>query len=174
MTRPLAGFSAKERQRTAELFGLLEERLSGTEDIRANGAVAYVLRRHIERSRDLFRAGLKRALLGMMSWSTLRLAISIGGILSLAIGAVLSLEGVITVGQVYLIFAYTDMLGHPVEQLMRQLDDLQQATASIGRVQELFDTQSVVTHLADDTAQPLPAGALSVDIERGELRLSGR
>ena len=58
------------------MFGLLEERLSGTEDIRANGAVAYVLRRHIERSRDLFRAGLKRALLGMISWSTLRLAIS--------------------------------------------------------------------------------------------------
>src|SRR5690606_36495509 len=47
---PLARYSVKERQASAELFGLLEERLSGTEDIRANGAVAYVLRRHIERS----------------------------------------------------------------------------------------------------------------------------
>jgi ATP-binding cassette subfamily B protein len=164
LTRPLAGLSAKERQKTAELFGLLEERLSGTEDIRANGGVAYVLRRHIERSRDLFRAGLKRAMLGMMSWSTLRMAISIGGILSLAVGAVLSLQGVLTVGQVYLIFAYTDMLGHPVEQLMRQLDDLQQATASIGRVQELFETQPAITHAVDGASKSLPAGALSVEM----------
>lgn len=164
LTRPLSKLSAKERQKTAELFGLLEERLSGTEDIRANGGVAYVLRRHIERSRDMFRAGLKRALLGMMSWSTLRMAISIGSILSLAIGAVLSLQGVLSVGQVYLIFAYTDMLGHPVEQLMRQLDDLQQATASIGRVQELFDTQPAITHAIDGASKPLPAGALSVEM----------
>jgi ATP-binding cassette subfamily B protein len=164
LTRPLSKFSAKERQKTAELFGLLEERLSGTEDIRANGGVAYVLRRHIERSREMFRAGLKRAMLGMMSWSTLRLVISIGGILSLAIGAVLSLQGVLTVGQVYLIFAYTDMLSHPVEQLMRQLDDLQQATASIGRVQELFDTAPAITHAVDGASKPLPTGALSVEM----------
>lgn len=163
LTRPLSKLSAKERQKNAELFGLLEERLSGTEDIRANGGVAYVLRRHIERSRDMFRAGLKRALLGMMSWSTLRMVISIGGILSLAIGAVLALQGVLTVGQVYLIFAYTDMLSHPVEQLMRQLDDLQQATASIGRVQELFDTKPAITHIVDGS-KPLPAGALSVEM----------
>jgi ABC-type multidrug transport system fused ATPase/permease subunit len=164
LTRPLSGLSAIERQKTAELFGLLEERLSGTEDIRANGGVAYVLRRHIERSRDMFRAGLKRALLGMMSWSALRMAISIGGIVSLAVGAVLALQGVLTVGQVYLIFAYTDMLGHPVEQLMRQLDDLQQATASIARVQELFDTKPAITHATAGASKPLPAGALSVEM----------
>jgi ABC-type multidrug transport system fused ATPase/permease subunit len=173
LTRPLSKLSAKERQKTAELFGLLEERLSGTEDIRANGGVAYVLRRHIERSRDMFRAGLKRALLGMMSWSALRMAISIGGILSLAIGAVLALQGVLTVGQVYLIFAYTDMLGHPVEQLMRQLDDLQQATASIARVQELFDTKPAITHATEGASKSLPAGALSVEMDAVSFNYPG-
>jgi ABC-type multidrug transport system fused ATPase/permease subunit len=144
------------------LFGLLEERLAGTEDIRANGAVAYVLRRHIERSRDLFFTGTKRALLGMTSWRSLQTAINIGAILSLAIGAVLALDGVITVGQVYLIFAYTDMLTHPVEQLMRQFDDLQQATASIARVQELFDTQPTITDKRGGAR--LPAGPLAVGL----------
>ena len=131
LTRPLARYSVKERQASAELFGLLEERLSGTEDIRANGAVAYVLRRHIERSRALFRSGVIRALLGAISWRSLNTAITIGAIVSLTIGAFLALDGVLTIGQVYLIFAYTTMLSHPVEELMRQLDDLQQATASI-------------------------------------------
>jgi len=160
---PLARYSVKERQASAELFGLLEERLSGTEDIRANGAVAYVLRRHIERSRALFRASVVRALLSMVGWRSLNTAITIGATLSLVIGALLALDGALTVGQVYAIFAYTSMLGHPVEQLMRQLDDLQQATASIGRVQQLFATRPSVTD-AERTAL-LPGGPLSVELD---------
>ncbi|MBC8075486.1 MAG: ABC transporter ATP-binding protein [Chloroflexales bacterium] len=163
LTRPLATYSLKERQASAELFGLLEERLSGTEDIRANGAVAYVLRRHIERSRVLFRTSVIRALLGMLSWRSLNTAITIGALLSLTIGALLALDGVLTIGQVYLIFAYTTMLNHPVEQLMRQLDDLQQATASIARVQQLFATEPQVVD-AERGAQ-LPDGPLSVELD---------
>lgn len=163
LTGPLASYSVKERQASAELFALLEERLSGTEDIRANGAVAYVLRRHIERSRVLFRTSVLRALLGVLSWRSLNTAITIGAIVSLTSGALLALGGTLTVGQVYLIFAYTTMLNHPVEELMRQLDDLQQAIASIERVQQLLATQAQVID-----AQPsalLPYGALSVELQ---------
>ena len=161
ITRTLAKFSMRERQSSAELFGFLEERLSGTEDIRSNGAVAYVLMRHIERARDLFWKGLKRAVLGMLSWRMLHTTIAIGAVVSLASGAVLFLEGKLSLGAVYLIFAYTDMLTHPVEQLMRQLDDLQQATASIARVQELLNTPSA---MAEDGQLHLPNGALSVGL----------
>ena len=162
VTRPLTTYSVKERQASAELFGLLEERLSGTEDIRANGAVAYVLRRHIERSRALFRASVIRALLGVISWRSLNTAIEIGAIVSLTIGALLALDGVLTLGQVYLIFAYTTLLHHPVEELMRQLDDLQQATASIARVQQLFVTQPQIVDAERGTL--LPHGPLSVEL----------
>ena len=164
VTRPLAVYSAAERQASAELFGLLEERLSGTEDIRANGAVAYVLRRHIERSRALFRTSVIRALLGVISWRSLNAAIEIGAILSLTIGALLALDGVLTLGQVYLIVAYTTMLRRPVEELMRQLDDLQQATASMARVQQLFAVQPQIVDAAQGT--PLPDGPLAVELDR--------
>lgn len=163
LTGPLASYSVKERQASAELFGLLEERLSGTEDIRANGAVAYVLRRHIERSRALFRASVTRALLGVISWRSLNTAIAIGAILSLAIGALLALDGILTIGQVYLIFAYTTMLNHPLEELMRQLDDLQQATASIARVQQLFTTEPQIVDAKQGAL--LPDGPLSVELQ---------
>jgi ATP-binding cassette, subfamily B, bacterial len=162
LTRPLARYAIRERQASAELFGLLEERLSGTEDIRANGAVSYVLRRHVERSRTLFRTGLLRALLGVVTWRSLNMAITIGAVVSLAFAAVLALDGVLTIGQVYLVFAYTTMLNHPVEELMRQLDDLQQATASIARVQQLFAIAPRVTDAAHSRA--LPAGPLSVEL----------
>ncbi|HEY0737210.1 MAG TPA: ABC transporter ATP-binding protein [Herpetosiphonaceae bacterium] len=163
LIRPMATYSVKERQASAELFGLLEERLSGTEDIRANGAVGYVLRRHIERSRTLFRAGVIRALLGMISWRSLNTAIEIGAIVSLAIGALLALDGVLTIGQVYLIVAYTTMLNRPVEELMRQLDDLQQAVASMGRVQQLFATQPQIVDAQQGAL--LPDEPLSVELD---------
>lgn len=163
LTRPLASYSVKERQASAELFGLLEERLSGTEDIRANGAVGYVLRRHIERSRALFRTSVIRALLGMISWRSLNTAIEIGSIVSLAIGALLALDGVLTIGQVYLIVAYTTMLNRPVEELMRQLDDLQQAIASMVRVQQLLVTQPQIVDAEPGTL--LPDEPLSVELD---------
>jgi ABC-type multidrug transport system fused ATPase/permease subunit len=159
----LARYSVRERQASAELFGLLEERLSGTEDIRANGAVAYVLRRHVERSRALFRSSVLRALLGVISWRSLNAAITIGSTISLAIGALLALDGALTIGQVYLIFAYTTMLNHPVEELMRQLDDLQQAIASIARVEQLLATQPQIVDVQAGTR--LPAGPLSVELD---------
>jgi ABC-type multidrug transport system fused ATPase/permease subunit len=160
LTKLLANYSVRERQASAELFGLLEERLSGTEDIRANGAVAYVLRRHIERSRVLFRVSVQRALLGVASWRVLESSITIGAIFSLVISAMLALEGVLTIGQVYLVFAYATMLNDPVEKLMRQLDDFQQATASITRIQELFNTTPIIVETAAGVA--LPHGALAV------------
>jgi ATP-binding cassette subfamily B protein len=163
LTGPLAAYSVRERQASAELFGLLEERLSGTEDIRANGAVGYALRRHIERSRSLFRTSVIRALLGVISWRSLNTAITIGAIVSLTAGALLALDGALTIGQVYLIFAYTSMLEHPVEELMRQLDDLQQATASIARVQQLFATRPQVADAAQSAS--LPDGPLAVELD---------
>src|SRR3954453_17299021 len=47
------------RQSSAELYGFLEERLAGTEDIRANGATAYMLRRLHQRARTLFRRRIR-------------------------------------------------------------------------------------------------------------------
>lgn len=163
LSRPVAVYSARERQASAELFGLLEERLSGTEDIRANAAVTYVLRRHLERSRALFRTGVLRALFGVLSWRSLNAAITIGGTAALMIGAFLALDGALTIGQVYLIFAYTTMIEEPVEELQRQLDDLQQATASIARIQQLFATAPEIADAAPGA--PLPPGPLAVAID---------
>ena len=47
------------RQAEADLFGYLEERLAGTEDIRSSGAKPYVMRRFYELMRVLMRKTLK-------------------------------------------------------------------------------------------------------------------
>lgn len=171
LTRRLATLSAQERQASAELFGFAEERLSGTEDIRANGATAYVLRRHVERSRQLFRAALKSAFLGTIGWRSWRTAVDIGAIFALGIGASLYLDGVLSLGSIYAIFAYSEMLEGPIDALLREFGDLQHATASIGRVRELFDTQPALT--TPDPATALPSRALSVSIENATFAYPG-
>ncbi|MFV9506986.1 MAG: ABC transporter ATP-binding protein [Oscillochloridaceae bacterium umkhey_bin13] len=163
LSRPVTRYSAEERQASAELFGLLEERLAGTEDLRANGGVAYVLRRHLERSRALFRASVLRSLFAVLSWRALSMAIMISGIVALLIGALLALDGVLTLGQVYLIFAYTTLLEHPVDELQRQLNEVQQAIASLARVEQLFAIQPKLVAPTEITA--LPSGALSVTLD---------
>ena len=154
--------SRAERQASARLFGFLEERLSGVEDVRANGAGAYVMRRLAEAMREGYRRGRRAWLLRAVLWNTAAALFTLGSVLSLALGAALFLGGAITLGTVYLLFHYTEMLVRPLEQLTNQLQDLQKAGASIVRVQELFDVRS---RLPDGAGADLPPGPLAVEFE---------
>lgn len=150
------------RQSSAELFGFLEERLSGTEDIRSSGAVAYTMRRLYERSRNLLRTDRKAALIGSSSGGVTIIVFTLGTALALGLGVMLFQEGAITLGTVYLIFSYTESLRRPIDQLTRQLQDLQQAGASINRIGDLMQEKSTI-HDGDGPA--IPAGTLSVQFE---------
>ena len=154
-----------ERQASADLFGFLEERLSGTEDIRANGAEAYVMRGFYRLMRELVKRSLKAALMVNVLFNTALLSFALGNAMAFAVGAWLFQEGVLTIGTVYIVFHYTTMLERPIERITRQLQDLQKAGAGMTRVRELLDTQSKIrdmdAHLPEASA--LPAGALAVE-----------
>jgi ATP-binding cassette, subfamily B, bacterial len=154
----------EERQATADLMGFVEERLTGTEDIRANGATGYVLRKHIERSRELLRKVFKAALFGGASWRITVLSIELSSVAAIAAAALLYLDGALTLGQVYAVFAYTAMLMEPIQSLMRYFSELAPAFASVSRVQALFNERSQIAYPDQNTAAALPAGALAVQL----------
>ncbi|CAN5813426.1 ABC transporter ATP-binding protein [soil metagenome] len=149
----------QSRQAHAELFGFLEERLSGTEDVRSSGATAYVMHRFYERGRAMLRKDLKANMVGAVSYSTMIVLFALGTIMALSIGVYLFQRGAITIGVVYLIFRYTELLTQPIEQFGRQLQDLQQAGASLLRIQQLLSIQS---QIAETGRMELPATALPV------------
>ena len=126
------------REASADMFGLLEERLTGTEDIRANGAQAYVLRRFYESSRNWYHKQMKAVSVSILLINSNWFMWSIGHAAALSIGAYLFLNDHITIGAVYLIFHYTTMMRVPILQISHQLDGLQKATASIVRIYQLF------------------------------------
>ena len=77
-------------------------------------------------------------------------------------GRILFSSGAITIGSVYIIFHYTELLTGPIEQIRTQLQDLQKADAGIARVAELLQTRSRISRGDRDA---LPAGALAVAFE---------
>ena len=149
-----------ERQLNAEFYGFLGEQLAGTEDIRGNGATRYVMRRFQQLLYNWYPVNLK-ATMGyyMMGMTTLTL-FAIGNALAFALGAYLWSIGKISLGTVYIIFYYTNLLTQPIEQIRTQLQDLQKAGASIHRVEELLLMQPSIVA---GSGMSLPSGALAVE-----------
>lgn len=148
------------RQNSANLFGFLEERLAGTEDVRSNGAAQFVMRRLFELSRVKMKSDYKAHLAWVTSWNVTIVLFAVATAMALAFGAYLYWQGSATLGTVFLMYMYVNMLRTPVEQISQQIQDLQRAQACIKRTQELLHTESKI---ADGAGASLPAGALEVE-----------
>jgi ATP-binding cassette, subfamily B, bacterial len=98
------------REAHANLFGFLEERLAGTEDIRSSGAKAYVMRRFYELMRDVMRKQVKAGLMVTVIVNSSEMVWAVGNAAAFAIGAYVYGAGAISIGTVYLIFNYTTLL----------------------------------------------------------------
>lgn len=86
------------------------------------------------------------ALVGYKLWTTSIEIFSIGNIIALAISGYLWYIGKISTGTVYMIFAYTDLLSSPIENLRMQLENIQVSSASIERIQAIFYKKSDIRY----------------------------
>ena len=148
------------RSKRAAFFGFLGEQLGGTEDIRANGAVPYMMHRFTMLHREWLPLEVRGRFGFSLLWSSSIAVYVFGLALVFALGSSLAADGTMTIGAVYLVFHYTEMIRHPIDQIRTQMEDLQKAGAGIARVEELF---AATTHLAETGTRTLPAGALAVD-----------
>ncbi|RIH85761.1 putative ABC transporter ATP-binding protein [Calidithermus terrae] len=129
-----------EREASAQVFGFVEERLAGLDDIRANGAGRYTLRRFLEVQRELYARGTHAWWMRGTFWLLFGSLFSLGNLLALGMGIGLYLDGSISLGTVYLFFNYVLMLEAPVEQITQQLQEFQRAAAGMRRVSEMLQT----------------------------------
>ncbi len=132
------------RQARAEMFGFIEERLNGTEDIRSAGAINYTMSHlHRHQGQTLIKQR-KAGLITTLIANNTRFFLAIGIAAAFAMIVFLFRGGEITLGTAFLIYRYTDMLSRPVEEITRQMQDFQQATASIVRVKDLLNTPILI------------------------------
>ena len=149
-------------QASADLFGFLEERFSGIEDIRSSGATGYVMSRLYKLARNFFQKSRKAALMSAVMLNSMTILFWVGSTAALALGAYLFNMGTLTVGTVYMVFHYTELLQHPLRGVADQIQDLQKASASILRIEELYQTRSKVE---DGPGAHLSSGPLLVEFE---------
>jgi ABC-type multidrug transport system fused ATPase/permease subunit len=154
---------AAERQAQADLFSFLEEYLAGTEDLRSSGATGYALRRLADHSLAVVRRVRRAIAIGALTGGLDNLLLTLTTALGLALSARGYLAGTLTIGEVYLVFSYTQLLRWPIQQLTRQLQDLQRAIASVARIRNLFAARSAVEW---PSRTPLPSGVLTVELDR--------
>jgi ABC-type multidrug transport system fused ATPase/permease subunit len=154
----------QEREANAQLYGDLEERLGGLEDLRANGAGRYAVHRlHAHSARSWWTAR-RASFLGDGSYAIAAITFAAGSAATLALGFVLRDRGVVTVGEVVALFRYSEMLRQPLERIAEQLKEYQKALAGTRRAARLLTTEPAIADgpLGDEA---LPAGPLAVAFE---------
>ena len=80
------GPTRDEREASAQLFGFIEERLTGIDDIRANGAGRYVMHRFLEVQRGWFTLALRAWWLRSTIWLSMGTLFATGYVLTLSLG----------------------------------------------------------------------------------------
>ena len=124
------------REAEAQMYGFIEEQLSGTEDIRSSGAVDFSLRELFRHHAEILRhnrlAHFKRWILE----NSMVLALTTGTLLSIVSGYWLFTTGVITIGTVYLFVHYLNLLEEPFWAMTHQIESFQTIGACVERLTE--------------------------------------
>ena len=162
------GPTRDERESSAQLFGFIEERLNGLDDIRANGAGPYVMHRYLIVQRDWYAKCLVAWWARSAIWLTMGVLFATGFVLTLGLGIGLHQAGTVTLGTVYLFFNYMAMLEAPLDQITQQLQEFQKAAAGLRRVREMLEFTRDVT----DGERALPACRDGLRVEFDNVRFS--
>jgi len=153
-----------EREANAVLYGDLEERLGGLEDLRANGAGRYAVHRLHQHSAASWRTSRRAALRGDGAHALAAMVLGIGSTATLGLGVLLQQRGAVSVGAVVSLFRYSEMLRQPLERIAEQLKEFQKAVAGARRAAHLLATEP---EISDGPLGPaaLAPGPLGVEFD---------
>ena len=130
------------REAVAQLFGFVEERLAGIEDIRGLGAGRHVLQRLDALNAARARSETRGRMYGSLTWVVPMFLLAMMTIMILGYGWVLYRDDRITLGVLVMTLFYAEMIMRPIRTLASEIDQLQQASAGILRIAELERVQS--------------------------------
>lgn len=147
------------RQTEATLFGYLEEWLSGTETIRTADANPYIMQKMLQLGRERWLRIRHVFKVNLFIWNLPLGVFTLAYIAAHIFGTTLFRDGALTIGGIYLIFYYIDVIKEPLWRINRQLEDLQRASASINRIMALQREQPT---LLDGPGVNVPGGPLGV------------
>jgi ATP-binding cassette subfamily B protein len=153
--------SADEMSALGRLYGGIEERLTASEDLRANGAADHVAWRFVGDSEAALTSAIRRERAFLVMWWFVQGAVAAGWVIALVLGAVLVGAGTITVGTAFLLFQYVLLIARPLEEVVHELETVQKANGAMRRVLDLLDERPTI--LDEGTVSP-PPGPLPISV----------
>jgi ATP-binding cassette subfamily B protein len=159
------------REAETELFGFLEERLAGTEDIRSCGAVNYVINKLYQLHAVILKRWRKASLMNLVIGTTGGLMITVGFVMAILLGYNLYQSGMISLGTAFVILHYTTLLSRPIRELTQQVESMQNIGASVERIDELLSTEKKILEPAD--AVPIDNGPVQLDFDQVSFTYEG-
>ena len=150
---------AAEREGYAKMFGFIEERIGGIEDIRTNGGVPYTMNRFFKVVQEVFKLNLRSDIIGECLRSLTGGLFALGYALAMGVSIWLYQNSIFTLGAIVLVIDYMRQLQFPLYTISRQINELQRATAGMKRIEQLYQTQS---SLKDGSKSPSPLPAENI------------
>ncbi|HWL50572.1 MAG TPA: ABC transporter ATP-binding protein, partial [Acidimicrobiia bacterium] len=151
----------EERETSARLYGFIEERLAGVDDIRSLGAGRFTMTRFIPVMRDFYTRTTNAWRKRILVWISANTAFWAGDALALLVGVWLTLSGEIDVATAFLLLQYVQLVRRPIEQMTQELQELQKAAGGIVRIDQLRHLGSSIADGFDD----LPDGPLAIEFD---------
>ncbi len=157
----------------ADLHGYVEERIGGTEDIRANGAEQYVMNGLYPQISFIADRRVKATLWGGVTFHVSYILFAVFWVLTLGLSGALYLQGQISIGTMVLLVAYITLMETPIKYIRRQAGNLQRAVASISRINEFLqlepEVQERITAVLPNTAASITFNNVSFAYKDGQV-----
>jgi len=154
--RSIVPLADAEREAWAQLYGGIEEQLTGAEDIRANGAGHHMLNRFHQTAAVVYHSHQRWQVWGGLVIVSTNTLFALGTAGLLAVGVVLQQHEVITLGTLIAVLQYARLVREPVEQIVSQAKFLQEAAASTARVAGLLMERALIVEPARPVDLPAP------------------
>lgn len=152
----------RNRESAAKFYGFLGEHIGSKEDIKANGASKYIMDKFHGMLQKWLPINTKANIGYYKLWISLEGIFAVGYAMIFGLGGYLWYKGKITMGTVYLMISYIQLLEKPLEELRTQMQDMQKASASIIRVEELLNIKS---KLEDGKGENIKEKVLSLNMQ---------
>ena len=162
MRRVAVPYYDEEREVQSHLYGDVEERLGGLEDIRANGAGPWAVQKLHQHSADWWRTARRAAARGDGGLTLAGGVFAAGSVAVLGLSAWQCRQGELSVGSVLALLRFSQMVSDPLWRVAEQLAEAQKAVAGTRRAARLLAEESA---LPDGHREDLPAGPPSVEFD---------
>ncbi|MGH9212189.1 MAG: ABC transporter ATP-binding protein [Acidimicrobiales bacterium] len=151
-----------EREVKAQLYGDIEERLGGLEDLKANGAGNYALHKLHQHASQWWHAARWAGLRDDGIYALGAAAFTIGTMVTLGLGVWLTRQGQLTIGATVALLRFSQMTRQPLDQIAEQLSEMHKAAAGARRAAQLLAT---TPRVMDGRGDALPPGPLAVELD---------